>query len=112
MLANFSRIFFCGIAFVIWIDSLAIPTNAPHFEQAHTFINFMLRPDIAAKLIQTEFYPVANIGVKPYLPQSLKSHPFLFPSAETLKRGEIQRHIPKQSLQLIERYWELLKMSG
>ncbi len=97
--------------FVLWIDSLAIPTGAPHIEQALTFINFMLRPDIAAKLIQTELYPVPNTGAKAYLPPSLKNHPFLFPNADTIKRGEVQRHIPKHALQLIEKYWELLKMS-
>ena len=98
--------------FVVWIDSLAIPINAPHVKEALTFINFMLKPDIAAILIQAELYPVPNTGAKAYLPPLLKTHPFLFPSTDTIKRGEIQRHIPEQSLQLIEKYWELLKISG
>ena len=29
---------------VIWLDSFAIPADAPHPEEAHAFINFMLKP--------------------------------------------------------------------
>ena len=31
----------------LWIDSWVIPRNAEHVENAHKFIDFMSRPDIA-----------------------------------------------------------------
>lgn len=31
----------------LWIDSWVIPKNAEHVENAHKFIDFMSRPDIA-----------------------------------------------------------------
>jgi putrescine transport system substrate-binding protein len=34
---------------VAWFDSLAIPADTPHPETAHAFMEFMLRPDIAAR---------------------------------------------------------------
>src|SRR5262249_52112480 len=34
---------------LIWIDSMVIPKDAPHPENAHAFIDFMQRPEIAAR---------------------------------------------------------------
>lgn len=32
----------------LWVDGLAIPKGAPHLDAAYAFLNFILRPDIAA----------------------------------------------------------------
>ena len=45
---------------MIWLDSFAIPADAPHPENAHAFINFMLRPDIAARNSNYVFYANGN----------------------------------------------------
>ena len=97
--------------FMIWLDNLAIPATAPHPKAAHKFINFMLRPDIAAQLILYGKYPVLNNHVKPLLPSSLSEHPYLFPNENDLSRAHLQHHISPNALKLIEKYWELLKIS-
>src|SRR5262245_9562649 len=33
---------------VLWFDSFLIPADAPHPENAHAFLNYMLRPDVMA----------------------------------------------------------------
>ena len=33
---------------IIWFDMYAIPTDAPHPDNAHAFINFMMKPEVAA----------------------------------------------------------------
>jgi putrescine transport system substrate-binding protein len=35
---------------ILWVDCVGIPGGAPHRENAHKFINYILRPDIAAKI--------------------------------------------------------------
>ena len=35
---------------VLWIDCIGIPAKAPHKENAHKFVNYLLRPEVAAKL--------------------------------------------------------------
>ena len=42
----------------MWLDNLAIPKGAPHPEEAHAFIDFMLIPEMAAK--NTNFTRNAN----------------------------------------------------
>lgn len=43
-----------GIGF--GIDSIIVPVNAPHPENAHTFIDFYLRPEIAAMVAEWQWY--------------------------------------------------------
>ncbi|MDR1034464.1 MAG: extracellular solute-binding protein [Holosporales bacterium] len=35
---------------VLWVDCVGIPLGSPNFENAHKFINFLLRPEIAAEI--------------------------------------------------------------
>ena len=35
---------------ILWIDCIGIPQKAPHKENAYKFINYLLRPEVAAKI--------------------------------------------------------------
>lgn len=98
--------------FVIWLDNLAIPKNPPHRENAYKFVNFMLRPDIAAKIAIDNNYPTANLAAQKLLPPEMRNSPIVYPSHEVLKRGEYQTDIGDKALGIYEKYWEQLKMGG
>ncbi|MCS7106861.1 MAG: spermidine/putrescine ABC transporter substrate-binding protein [Acidilobaceae archaeon] len=42
-----------------WMDFMVIPKGARNVEEAHAFINFLLRPDIAARNVKAVFYASA-----------------------------------------------------
>ncbi|MEX5623640.1 extracellular solute-binding protein, partial [Pseudomonas syringae] len=44
----------------IWFDMLAIPKNAANPEDAHTFINYLLRPEVIAPISDFVGYPNPN----------------------------------------------------
>ena len=33
----------------MWFDEMAIPADAKHSEEAHAFLNYMMRPEVIAK---------------------------------------------------------------
>ncbi len=69
----------------LWIDVMAIPKGAPNKKNAHTFINFCLRPDIAAK-ISNQTYAVTSITEsRQYIDPELLKVDFLYPKEEILK---------------------------
>ena len=43
----------------LWHDMLAIPADAPNADNAHAFINFLLRPDVMAEISNKTQYPNA-----------------------------------------------------
>jgi len=45
---------------IIWFDSMAIPADAPHPENAHLFIDYMMRPEVIAKVSDAVQYANGN----------------------------------------------------
>jgi putrescine transport system substrate-binding protein len=71
---------------VAWFDSLAIPADAPHPEAAHAFIEFMLRPDIAARNASYIGSASMNAAATPLVDASLRDDPGVYPPAELRAR--------------------------
>jgi len=71
---------------VAWFDSLAVPADAPHPEAAHAFIEFMLRPDIAARNASYIGSASMNAAATPLVDASLRDDPGVYPPAELRAR--------------------------
>lgn len=97
--------------FALWIDNLAILSTAPHPEAAHAFINFMLRPDISARMMELEFFPVPNTAAIAKLPPQLRQNPILFPPPEILANGTILLDISPETMRILEQDWQRLRIS-
>lgn len=70
----------------MWIDMMAIPKDAPHPAEAHAFINFLMRPDIAAQVTNIHFTRIANRKAIAYIKPSIQKLSALFPSATYMKK--------------------------
>jgi len=84
---------------IFWMDNLAIPANAKNKAGALKLINFLLRPDVAAKVAETIGYPTPNLAAKALLPKAVADDPSLYPSAEVIKNGEWQNDVGGASVQ-------------
>lgn len=96
--------------FIIWIDSFAIPRTAAHKDSAYAFINFILRADVAKYIALQTSYPTANLAAQKLLPPPIRDNPLIYPSEDILKRGQFQTDLNDETLALMEKYWEELKM--
>ena len=67
-------------------DMLAIPADAPHPQNAHHFIDFLLRPAVAAEIMRFRKYPAPNLAAPPLLEPELRNDPILFPAPEVIAR--------------------------
>lgn len=65
---------------VIWFDNLAIPSDAPHPENAHLFLDYMMEAEVAAAISNYVFYANANSASLPYVDEEVKSDPSIYPS--------------------------------
>lgn len=93
---------------IFWMDSLAIPANAKNVEGAMKLIDFLLRPDVAAKVAEEIGYPTPNLAAKKLLPASVANDPSLYPSAEIISKGEWQNDVGSANEQY-ERLFQRLK---
>ena len=92
----------------LWFDNLAIPKDAPDPLEAHELINFLIRPDIAAK--NTNYVSYAN-GDAPtdLIDKSILEDRTIYPDAATMaKLYTIVAHDQKTQ-RLINRLWTRIK---
>jgi putrescine transport system substrate-binding protein len=71
---------------MLWFDMLAIPADAPHPDEAHAFIDFLLRPEIIAEVTNAVFYPNANAGAASFVDPEILQDPAIYPTGEVMAR--------------------------
>ena len=94
---------------LVWADILAIPTDAPHPEAAHAFIDFVLRPEIAASAATDTGFSTANKAALALLDEKLRSDPDLYPSAEAQKRFHLPKALDQKALKMWSKAWDRAK---
>lgn len=70
------------------IDSLVIPVNAPHPNNAELFLNYLMEPEVAARTAQMQWYMNPNKAAEPFLPESYLTNPALYIPADILGTPE------------------------
>jgi putrescine transport system substrate-binding protein len=71
---------------VSWLDALAIPADAPNVANAHRFIDFMLRADVAARNASFVGYATVNEAALPQVDPVLRSDAGIYPPPEVRAR--------------------------
>jgi len=93
---------------LLWVDSLVIPKNAKNIENAHLFIDFLLRPEIAKAISEDVGYPSPNAKAIELLDEEVRSNRIIYPTKEDLVNSEFQVDLG-DALPVYEMYWEKLK---
>jgi Spermidine/putrescine-binding periplasmic protein len=71
---------------LMWFDNMAIPADAKNVAEAHEFLNYMLRPEVAAKASNYVYYANGNAASKEFLNEDVINDPAIYPSEETLAK--------------------------
>jgi putrescine transport system substrate-binding protein len=69
-----------------YFDMLAIPADAPHPGNAHAFLDFLMEPDVIAKVTNKTHFANGNAASLPYVEESIKNDPGIYPDAEVRAR--------------------------
>jgi putrescine transport system substrate-binding protein len=67
---------------VIWFDGIFISADAPHPGNAYKFLNYLLRPEVIARISDETRYANANRKSFPYMLPEVANDPAAYPSAE------------------------------
>ncbi len=71
---------------LMWFDSMAIPKDAPHPDEAHAFINFMNKPEVAARNTNYVGYPSGNLASQTYIDEAVLKDPQIYPDKATTEK--------------------------
>ncbi len=87
------------------IDAMAVPANAKNKREAHLFIDYILRPQVIAKISNTVGYANANLKAGEFMSDSVKSNPAVVPTPAALNRSSPIPILSEQDQQDIARLW-------
>ena len=94
---------------IVNYDVLAIPADAPHVRNAHLFINYLLRPDVAARNSNLIKYANALPADIQPLDPAVRDDPGIYPPAEVRAHLTPERARPADYQRLLTRMWTRFK---
>ena len=93
----------------LWFDVFAIPKDAPDPDEAHALINYLLKPEVAAKNTNFISYANGNLASQKFVDKSILDDPTIYPDAAVMaKLYTITAHDQKTQ-RLINRLWTRIK---
>jgi putrescine transport system substrate-binding protein len=88
-----------------YIDSLVIPADSPNAAGAQVFINFVMRPEIAANVTRYIGFASANAAAIPLLPPAVRGNLAIYPPPDVRQRFELQRVYAVDEIRSFSRAW-------
>ena len=88
----------------LWFDNMVIPKSTKNKEAAEKFINFMCRPDIAAKNADYIGYSTPIPEAVKLLPEDIRNSKVAYPEDEKIENTEIFKD-PKDIIQVYDKIW-------
>ena len=93
----------------MWLDNLAIPKGAPHPEEAHAFIDFMLIPEMAAKNTNSTRNANGNLASQGLIAPEIMHDPTIYPLPEVMKKLYTVNTRDPATQRLLQRLWTRVK---
>lgn len=63
---------------ISWFDTIAIPVDAPHPDEAHAFLDYLMEPEVAAAITRDIGYANGNRDSLPLIPESVRNDPAVY----------------------------------
>jgi putrescine transport system substrate-binding protein len=93
----------------MFFDNLAIPNDASHVTEAHAFIDYLLRPEVAAKNSNLVAYANGNLASRKFVDKAVLDDRSVYPDAATMGRLYTVSARDQKSQRLVNRMWTKIK---
>jgi putrescine transport system substrate-binding protein len=93
----------------LWFDNLAIPKDAKNVAQAHAFINYLQRPEVAAKNSNLISYANGNLASQRLIDKEILEDPTIYPDEATMSRLYTIKVYDAPTQRLMNRLWTRIK---
>ncbi|MBB3997006.1 polyamine ABC transporter substrate-binding protein [Aureimonas pseudogalii] len=94
---------------MMWFDQMVVPTDAPHVDAAHQFIDYLMRPDVIAKASNHTSYANGNLASQPLIEPKIIQDSAIYPDAATLATLFTKKPYDARSQRLVTRAFTTVK---
>jgi spermidine/putrescine transport system substrate-binding protein len=85
---------------------LCIPRRATHAREAHAFIDYLLRPEVAAEVARTLRFATPIAAARAALPEAERNDPVTYPDDQIIARSEIMNYRGERVISRFEQAWQ------
>ena len=93
----------------LWFDQMAIPADAPNPDNAHVFIDYIMRPEVMAKASNYVYFANGNQASKPLLNEDVIGDPAIYPPDETVEKLWVVDPYGQSVQRTVTRLWTRIK---
>jgi putrescine transport system substrate-binding protein len=93
----------------LWFDNLAIPKDARNTAEAHALIDFLMRPDVAAKNSNFVTYANGNAASRSLIDKAVVEDKTIYPDDATMRRLYTITAHDQKTQRLMNRLWTRIK---
>ncbi len=93
----------------MWFDMMAIPADAPHPDNAHRFMDYLMRPKVIAKASNHVFYANGNAAATALLNPELPADPGIYPPASVREKLYVTHPYPANVQRFVTALWSRIK---
>jgi putrescine transport system substrate-binding protein len=93
----------------LWFDNLAIPRDARNVAQAHAFINYLQKPEVAARNSNLVSYANGNLASQKLIDKAVLEDPTIYPDEATMSRLYTIKVYDNATQRLMNRLWTRIK---
>ncbi len=93
----------------LWVDGWVIPADAKNLDNAHLFLNYMMRPEVGANDSNYTWYATANASAIDMISEEVTSSPAAFPPPEAVERMYTLAVLPPKVERMRTRLWTNFK---
>ena len=92
----------------IWTDTIAIPRGSSNIEGAHAWINYVMRPDVAAKISDANSFGTTNKLAKSLIPEDLRAMKALEPTEAMISKSDRITKLDDKVSEIYNGFWTRL----
>ena len=92
-----------------FFDMLAIPADAKNVENAHVFLNYLMKPEVMAPIVNYVQFPSANAAATPLVDEAIRTDPGVYPSQAVLQKLYTFTDLEPKTQRTMTRSWTKIK---
>jgi putrescine transport system substrate-binding protein len=92
-----------------YLDTAAIPADAPHPDNAHAFLDFLMEPEVIAAISNDIRYPNANAASLPFVDPDMRDNPSVYPPPEVRAKLHLSATRSQAYSRAVNRAWTRVK---
>ncbi|MFH0258118.1 polyamine ABC transporter substrate-binding protein [Vibrio rumoiensis] len=92
-----------------YFDMMAIPADAQNVKAAHTFLNYLMKPEVIANITNEVSAANGNQAATPFVNEAIRNNAGIYPDEATLKNIYTISDLPAKAQRVMTRTWTKIK---